>query len=155
MEEVKKVSIDVSASQQSTDSSEKDVINSQTKVAEYTGSTNSDDIYESLKSQQGSSAAENGALDSSTIVDQIIEPIYAIPVKKKTMSSSNLSSAGDFEIEVDNRRDSEVNENKITSTKWFHMEAPEEPLGSDVDDSQYSRNIELPKEDVIVHAPSN
>ena len=98
MEEVKKVSIDVSASQQSTDSSEKDVINSQTKVAEYTGSTNSDDIYESLKSQQGSSAAENGALDSSTIVDQIIEPIYAIPVKKKTMSSSNLSSAGDFEI---------------------------------------------------------
>nr|CAH0111324.1 unnamed protein product [Daphnia galeata] len=155
LEEVKKVSIDVSASQQSTDSSEKDIINSQPKVAESTGSTNSDDIYESLKSQQGSSAAENGALDSSTIVDQIIEPIYAIPIKKKTMSSSNLSSAGDFEIEVDNRRDSEVKEKKITSTKWFHMEAPEEPLGSDVDDSQYSRNIELPKEDVIVHAPSN
>jgi hypothetical protein len=153
MEVVKKAAIDVN-SEQPTDTSEKAAIISQPITVESTGSTGSEDIYESLKSQQGS-VAGSAALDSSTIIDQIIEPIYATPIKKKTISSSTLSVAGDFDIEIDNRRDSEEKENKAASTKWFNMGAPEEPIVSDDDDSQYSRNIELPKEDVIVHAPPN
>lgn len=114
---------------------------------ESNGSTDSDGIYESLKFQQITTAA-SANLETST--KQFIEPIYAIPIKKKINSSSNLSMGGDFDIEVDNRNE---NEDKIVPTKWFNKEPLEEPIGSDVDDSEYSRNIELPKEDVIVHPP--
>ena len=150
MEDVKKGSIDVNL-QQPPAPSEVETITSPPMVAESNGSTGSDGIYESLKSQQGS-VSGSATLDSSTIIAQIMEPIYAIPMKKKTVSSSTLS--GDFDIEVDNRRDSEINEIKMPSTKWFQRE-PDDPAGSDVDDSHYSRNIELPTEDVIVHASPN
>lgn len=154
-EDFKQDSIDtISLHQESIALSEVEATISPPAAAESNGSTGSDGIYESLKSQQ-SSVAESATLDSSTIIAQIMEPIYAIPMKKKTNSSTTLASAGDFDIEVDNRRDSEVNENKVAPTKWFHREAADEPVGSDVDDDQHSRNIELPKEDVVVHAPPN
>ncbi|EFX77700.1 hypothetical protein DAPPUDRAFT_321223 [Daphnia pulex] len=151
-EDIKQDSIDISLQEPIAPSEVEAIISP--PAAESTGSTGSDGIYESLKSQQGS-VAESATLDSSTIITQILEPIYAIPMKKKTNSSTTLASAGDFDIEVDNRRDSEVNENKVAPTKWFHRETADEPVGSDVDDDQHSRNIELPKEDVVVHAPPN
>ncbi|XP_046631669.1 uncharacterized protein LOC124311282 isoform X1 [Daphnia pulicaria] len=154
-EDFKQDSIDtISLHQESIAPSEVEATISPPAAAESNGSTGSDGIYESLKSQQDS-VAESATLDSSTIIAQIMEPIYAIPMKKKSNSSTTLASAGDFDIEVDNRRDSEVNENKVASTKWFHREAVDEPVSSDVDDDQHSRNIELPKEDVVVHAPPN
>lgn len=105
-------------------------------------------IYESIKSKQGSLAE---SVSQAFTVDYV-EPIYAVPVKKKKSAAPSID--GDFDIQVDTRCETEEKENNnISNGKWFNMEYPEEPVGSDVDDSQFTRNIELPKGDVIVHAP--
>ncbi len=104
-------------------------------------------IYESIKSKQGSLAESISQVDPV----EYVEPIYAVPVKKKKSAAPSID--GDFDIQVDTRCETEEKENNISNGKWFNMEYSEEPVGSDVDDSQYTRNIELPKEDVIVHAP--
>ncbi|XP_059353138.1 uncharacterized protein LOC130701519 isoform X2 [Daphnia carinata] len=152
MHDTKKDSIDADTQQPIEQIHPPSVTTVSQHTAESHGSTDSDSIYETLKFQQ-SNAADETSLDvqASKLIDQFIEPIYAIPMKKKINSSSNLSVGGDFDIEVDNRQEGE--ENKVTSTKWFNVAPEEEPIGSDVDDSEYSRNIELPKEDVIVHPP--
>lgn len=152
MEEIKKDSIDTDSQQPSEQMYPPSVATVSQHTAESHGSTDSDGIYETLKFQQSNVAGETSLdMQASKLIDQFIEPIYAIPIKKKINSFSNLSVGGDFDIEVDNRHESE--ENKVTSTKWFNVGPVEEPIGSDVDDSEYSRNIELPREDVIVHPP--
>lgn len=81
-----------------------------------------------------------------------VEPIYAIPNKKKSTDSVHPSSS-DFEIQVDqpNIVEEKVNKQDPVEHLWFRAEAYEDLVNSDAEES--SVNIELPKEDVIVHAP--
>ena len=124
------------------------VLQQQTPETSSSSSAAGSGIYESIKSKQGS---VTGSVCQITTID-FVEPIYAVPVKKKKSAASSID--GDFDIQVDNRPNSEEKEkHDISNGKWFNVEYPEDPVGSDVDDSQYTRNIELPKEDVIVHAP--
>lgn len=106
-------------------------------------------IYESINSKQGSVTE---SINQSEPVASSPEPIYAILVKKKK-SSTHSNSTGDFDIQIDDRNENETEVNTVSKGHWFNMERAEEPAGSDVDDSQYTKNIELSKEDVVIHAP--
>lgn len=112
-------------------------------------STAGSGIYESIESKQGSMTE---SIDHESQPTSFAEPIYAVPVKKNKSSTSLSKSNDDFEIQLDERRESQCKVNVISNGNWHNMEPPEE-FNSDVDDSQLNRNIELPKEDVIIHAP--
>lgn len=108
-------------------------------------------IYELIESRKDS-GIEN--LHDQNIKESEVtaEPIYARLVKKKESTSSAPSATGDFDIEIDDGRHTNDEKAKTTNT-WFEVDQADDPVDSDVDDAELTKNIELPKEDVIIHAP--
>ena len=111
-------------------------------------------IYETVESN-GSAQLEPSDLSTTD------NAIYATPIKKDK-SFSNLPAvllvaAGDFDIQVDTRRDSELRKESAYHTTFrgslFVNKAAADVINSDDEDSQSSRHIELSPEDVIVHSP--
>lgn len=122
-------------------------------------SKNSSGFYEIFNSEQPSTQQQvDKALPAQSIN---MEPIYVLPVK----NDKPFSAAGDFEIEIDTRQDSPISRKKYftnivyedDSSLWYAEYSPEQQTSAKIDsdgeeNEKLSRNIQLPKEDVIIHA---
>lgn len=107
-------------------------------------------IYESIESRKDSGIeSAQQYLEKESMV-AMVEPIYATLVKKREATST--STTGDFDIEIDDGTHT-TDDKAAHKTTWFEVDQSQDPIGSDVDDTEFTRNIELPKEDVIIHAP--
>lgn len=133
-----------------------DVLTVTTPVGLESDSQTSSGIYEAVESNQGN--PPDDTLDPEIAYN---DPIYAIPIKKEkyfvTLPADDL--VGDFEIQLDTRRDSELlKESKHKTTfrgSLFATKAALDVINSDDEDSHGSRYIELSPEDIVVHSPSD
>jgi len=145
-------------------------------------------VYETVESENGSTntkptrPTEQVSADPSAFVNETDvaidvddipanNAIYAQPMKKNKSFTTGIDpseslaqtnsykvAAGDFDIQLDNRRDSELHratrKRTFSGIGFFLNNAAEEPINSDDDEANLrSRNIELSPDDIIIHSP--